>query len=423
MGRLLLFLLIALTGMSILVLPWMSGIAYILNSLWQPQYIWFWVFQGVPIYKITAGMAIIALFSAVAQKKVDFKCYQNKQNFIVVLLWGWVHLSDAFSSFPDAVVSVSPDIVLGALDSIFIMYFVLLPLFDNGRGINFLCYAFLFVGGYYVYWSNSAYFSQEWFKFVNGRLVGPSGSPYEDGNVLSVLLVMCMPFIILFYFKLKYRMSRLVVLLYIPLSWHALVLLSSRAALLSAAVVLVAIAYVIRSKRANFVIVVSFMLFIAYQGALVMQRATDTIEIAEAYPEQPINPRLVSWEAGLRLIPKYPFLGAGVQKFEAATKAHFPGMTPHVAHNTFLNFSANTGLVAGFSFIALVYICIARLKLTRKWHYSLHDDDWYALLASSISMLGFFVCSLFLDLIIFEPFYVVLMLNLLSYRRVVNANS
>jgi O-antigen ligase len=78
-------------------------------------------------------------------------------------------------------------------------------------------------------------------------------------------------------------------------------------------------------------------------------------------PEKPINPRLISWEAGLKLIPKYPILGAGVQKFEAATRAHFPGMTPHVAHNTFLNFSVNAGLPTGLLFLSLIYIGWKRL--------------------------------------------------------------
>ena len=132
---------------------------------------------------------------------------------------------------------------------------------------------------------------------------------------------------------------------------------------------------------------------------------------------KPINPRLISWEAGILLIPKYPILGAGVQKFEAATQAHFPGKTPHVAHNTFINFAANTGLLTGILFLSLIYTAWQRLRYARLQAVSLTDNDAYALCASSVSLAGFFVCSMFLDLIIYEPFYIALIINFIAYDR------
>lgn len=416
MGRLLLFMLMIGAAFSLLFAPWIAGLAYVLNSLLQPQYIWPWIFEGIPIFRITAGLAILGSVFALAQKKVDSEIYKDKQNLIILVIWLWMHLSHVLSSFKGAFVSVSPELVLGNINSIFIMYFVLLSLLNNEKALKYLCYGFIFVGGYYVYWANSAYLNQEWYRFVNGRLTGPYASPYRDANALSTLIVMSLPFIVLLFFRVKNAFIKGLILLSIPLAWHAIVLFSSRAALLASVISLLLIASVIKSKKVNILIASSFVIFMVYQGSLIIGRTADTIESSRIEASEPINPRLISWEAGLRLIPEYPVFGAGVQMFEAATRHHFPGMTPHVAHNTFINFSANTGILTGIMFLLLIYLPWRRLKGAKNTNGSFDDIYYYATVASSISLMGFFVCSIFLDLIIYEPFYIVLIVNLIAWK-------
>jgi O-antigen ligase len=421
MGRYILYIIIFCTAFSIMAAPWISGLAYVVNSLLQPQYIWFWIFQDIPIFRITAGLAILGLIFALAQKKASLEIYKNKQNFMILVIWIWMHLSNQFSPFSGSPASVSPDVVLSTINSILIMYFVLLPLSQSEKALKYLCYTFIMVGVYYIYWANAAYLNQEWYRFINGRLTGPNQSPYQDGNVLSTLIVMCLPFIILLYFRVERLIFKAAIVLAVPLGWHAMVLFSSRAALLASVVTLLLLAYVIRSKKASIIIVLSFVIFMGYQGALLLDRATETAESASLQANEPINPRLMSWEAGLRLIPEYPLFGAGVQMFEAATRVHFPEMTPHVAHNTFLNFSANTGLLTGILFLSLIYIGFKRLVSARRYSESLDNIYYYALASSSTSLIGFFVCSIFLDLIIYEPFYIVLIINLVAFSKLKNS--
>lgn len=416
MGRLILLLIIILTGFTIFYAPWATGISYVINSLLQPQYVWPWVFQGIPIFTITAGLTIIAFIISLAQKKIDLKIYNEKQNWIILIIWVWMHLSDLLSPYKGEVVSVAPEIVLGTIDSILIMYFILLPILNNEKGLKYLCYSFIFVGGYYIYWANSAYINQEWHRFSNNRLTGPFRSPYADENALSALIVVCMPFLILLFFRIKNKALKFAIAISVPLSWHAIILFSSRSSLLASVLSLLVMAFVIKSKKAYLIIAGFFIGFIIYQGSLILDRATSTIEIAKFETEKPINPRLISWEAGLRLIPEYPVFGAGVQMFEVAVRDHFPGMTPHVAHNTFINFSANTGILTGLLFLGLVYLPWRRLHKAKNYKASFADVDYYAMMASSISMVGFFVCSMFLDLIVFEPFYIILIINLIAWR-------
>ena len=328
-----------------------------------------------------------------------------------------MHISNLLSPYKGTVVSVSPDVVLDTINSIFIMYFVLLPLCQKEAALKYLSFIFILAGAYYIYWANSAYFGQEWYRFVNNRLVGPAGSPYNDANVLSTLIVMCVPFMIFLFFKVEHKIVKIILIFMVPMAWHAMILFSSRGALLASVISLLAVAYVVRSAKVNMTIGIAFFLFIIYQGAVLLDRTTETIELAQTSNEEPLNPRLISWEAGFKLIPSYPLFGAGVQMYEAAAANHFPGKTPHVAHNTFLNFSVNTGLPAGLMFLCLIGFAWGRLKAARGLEISFDDWDYYILVSSSVSILGYFVCSMFLDLIIFEPFYIVLVMNLISNYR------
>ncbi|MDO3722582.1 O-antigen ligase family protein [Marinobacter sp. chi1] len=394
------------------------------NSLLQPQYIWPWAFEGIPIFNITAALSILGLaifhlsYSSGYDNGEDINVYNRPQNLMIIFIWGWTHISHHLSPFKGGVAFTSPEIVLSTLNAIVIMYFVILGLCKREKTLLYLCYIFIGVGVFYIYWANKAYFGQQWFMFENGRLNGPSRSPYRDGNALSVLIVMCMPFLIFMIFRVNRLWLKILMVLVVPLSWHAIVLFSSRGALLASVVTLLIVSSIIRSTKLNLLIGTCFVLFVAYQGATLLDRTTQTVDLAQQSDEEPINPRLVSWGVGLKIVSVYPIFGAGVQMFQAASQSLFPGESPHVAHNTFLNFAANTGLPNGLLFLALIWLSWSRLLYARKLNMSFDNSDYYALVCSSVSVLGFFVCSIFLDLIIFEPFYIALIINLISYIRV-----
>ena len=422
MGKVFLVFLIFCVTLATFINPWVAGLAYSFNSLLQPHYLWHWVFEGIPIFKITAVLSLVAFCIQASRSGADFTVYRNKQTFLIISLLVWMHFSNLFSSFPGSSASVSPQTVLDTMNAIVLMYLVLVFLFNNDVGLKHISHIFLFSFLYYVYWANSAYFNQEWFRFVNNRLVGPSMSPYNDANVLSTLIVMGLPFLMLFFFRTKKILVKVAVLLVVPFAWHALILFSSRAALLASAISIIVFSFVIKSKSAKLLTGLAFLIFIIYQGSLLIERTTSTIEHARVQQEEPVNPRLVSWTAALKLIPIYPVFGVGVQMFEAATDYHFPGMTPHVAHNTFLNFSANSGLPSGIMFSLLLVIPMLRFKQILKTSYDLSDVGYYTFFSSSISIIGFAICSIFLDLIVFEPFYFALMINLLSWRHISEKN-
>ncbi|QSP93523.1 O-antigen ligase family protein [Marinobacter salinisoli] len=413
----LVYILIAVAALSLPLAPWVSAFIYFLNSIVQPQYVYPWTFPEIPVFKITAALSIIGLGISIISGKANFSLYKSKQSLAILGILILMHISHQLTPFPDEWASVPPTVVLDTINVIVIMYFVALPMFNSNKSILFLCFGFMFSGVFYILWANSAYFGQDWYLFRNGRLEGPVDGPYRDGNILSVLLVMSMPFFIFFALYKDNKWVTIGVVVIIIFLWHALVLFSSRGAFLATAVCLLSISYLIKSKIFSAMIFVSFLIFVVVQGATLIERTSETVDSA-AVEHEPIDPRILSWKVGLKIISLHPFIGVGVQKFEAASNAYFSGETSHVAHNTFLNFSVNSGLLSGFLFLLLVYWVIKRVWSVGRKEIHFRDPAYYALLSSSIAILGCFVCSIFLDLIIFEPLYLAFLINLVSWDRI-----
>jgi hypothetical protein len=176
--------------------------------------------------------------------------------------------------------------------------------------IKYFAFMFIFVTLYYAYWANDQYLSGNWYQFVFGRLNGPVGSPYSDGNVLSVLITTGLSFVM---FGIRYFQNKWVklgLIMFIPLVWHALILFASRGALVSAVAVTLFFAFVVKSKKLNYAMVVGFAVMLVWQGSEMLNRATETVSQAQQNTgEEPLNPRLVSWQIGWNLALKYPLLG------------------------------------------------------------------------------------------------------------------
>lgn len=62
MVKILTILLIAAAGFLAISAPYVAAIFYSAVSILQPQYVWFWVFNDIAIFRITAGIAIVAWF-------------------------------------------------------------------------------------------------------------------------------------------------------------------------------------------------------------------------------------------------------------------------------------------------------------------------------------------------------------------------
>jgi O-antigen ligase len=414
MGIVVLYLLLLTTVVRSFKYQETAVYAYFLMSIMAPQYIWFWVFDGVSAFKIAAGTAILVFMWQTLNKKLDFSVYRYKQNLFIVIFWIMFNLSDYFSPIGSFKTATSSILVLDIFNTIFIMYFISLPLITTERQLRVLALLFAGLILYYVYWSNTQYFEWNMRQFSQGRLMGPLKSPYQDENKFGMLFVTGMPFLLFGIFYFKSLIMRGLFGLGLLFLWHSIILTSSRGALVAVAVATLVSYLLIKSRAFGLILVCGLVAAVIYQGGQLLTRTTETIDTANTQAEAQIDPRVQSWKTGLSLIQKHPILGVGVQRFQEATRIFYPERNPYVAHNTFLNFAANTGLLNGIIYLAFYWLQFKRFKRIRKSETDPNSTISYVNNSTMVALTGFYVGSMFLDLIIYEPFYFLLLLGLLT---------
>jgi O-antigen ligase len=422
-------ILLVLTSILLIVKAPKFAIAlYVLVSILQPQYVWFWSFESFSVFKVTAGVAIVAWGIYLIKGTLEWGIYRNGIFFGFLFLLALYYLSDSLSPFQTYTASVNSTLVIDIYFTITLMSFIVLGVLNNEKALNTIVWVVILVTIYYAYWANYNYLTSNWSQFYQNRLLGPLGSPYRDGNTLSILYVVGMPFVLFGIFNFKTLWQKGLLIATMPLIWHALVLCASRGAFVAAAVSTLLAAFMLKSKKLNILLLVGFMIFIVTQGGQLLSRTASTVASAQTEDEEPLNPRLVSWEAAFKVFLKHPLTGAGPQRFEQASKYYFPGKTPHVAHNTLLNFAANLGFFGAFTYITFFYVSWKMYKSNRKLlEFTPNENFEFINKASLCSLVGFFVGALFLDLIIFEPFFFILLIiisnNYLIHKQSVSQDT
>jgi len=419
LGAILVYLIAAYIFIKMFKTPWVAVIAYLAFGVMQPQYIWSWHFDSLPTSpsKLLAILAILSWFFAALNKKVNFTVYKNKQNIVLLTLWGLMHLSDIFSPFPIYLSAVPAKIVLGTLNSIMILYFVAIGLLVSETALKYLSILLVVVVVYYVYWSNDQYLSYNWSQFNQGRLMGPLGSIYRDENVFATVFMVGLPFLLFSFFYIKKNILKFAIIIVIPLLWHSLFLTGSRGAMLASAVSTFVASRLIKSKIFDKVIIVGFIAALLTQGGAMLNRSTDLAEQSQiSSGDKPLNPRIVSWKHGLSHAINHPVLGVGVQRFQHATRVYFPESKAYVAHNTFISLLAQSGMIAGFLYLYLLWLAFKNYRFCVKNGIDKYPVLDYTNKATITALAGFSVCSIFLNLEIFEPFYYLLVMVIVKQQ-------
>jgi hypothetical protein len=358
---------------------------------------------------------------------VNWGIYNNGIFYGMLVLLALYLLSDMFSPFPSYGSRVGSDLVIGIYSTIVLMFFIVLGLINHERALKLMAYTIIIVTLYYTYWANMAYLEGNWSQFTQGRLRGPRGSPYKDGNIFSIVFVIGLPFVLFAIYQVEKTWQKALLILAVPLIWHAMILCASRGALLSAAVSTLIAATMIKSKWLNIILLGGAVIFVIDQGGQMTQRTVTTVQKAESGTDdnKPINPRIISWGIAYDLTKKYPILGVGPQRFLEASRFHYQGKSPHVQHNTFLNYCSNLGIFAGITYLMFFWVSWKMFRWNRQaLNKHPHRLHLYLNKACTCSLAGFFVGAIFLDLIIFEPFYFLLLVivanNFVLKQKVAN---
>lgn len=370
---------------------------------------------------------LVGVIVQLSKKNYDFKFLLNKQNTWLAILWFSVVNSYYFGPFVDQFNSegLQPVQLFSITNIIFIFYFFAVLEMNNPDKLRYLGLIFAASTIYMIFWANNQYFSQNWSQFNSGRLMGPSSidgsSIYRDENAFGLLFVTGMPFIYYLSFELKHNWQKFLLWAVIPFGWHAIFLTGSRGALLGIAVVMTFVLLLAKRKFYVIPLIVLFLFFYQFQAGDTMKSRSETIVDFEG--ESSAEQRIVAWKGGLKMVLSHPFTGVGLGSFITALP-HYIESKPRVAHNTFVQFAAESGVIAGIAYIVTILLFIRNFRWMRAWcrlNLGFPDVERIQLYnqASAVSFAGLVVCSMFLSLTTYEIFFVLLLFNngLLQYCK------
>ena len=144
-----------------------------------------------------------------------------------------------------------------------------------------------------------------------------------------------------------------------------------------------------------------------WQAGDVMKNRSQTI--LEYREESSAASRLDAWDAAFKMITNHPITGVGLASFVRAFPDH-SDKQPREAHNTFLQITAEAGILAGLMYCFIIFSSMIEIWKRSKKLKAFDDkyrNRFLFLLNDAIfaSILGYSVCSLFLSLHVYEIFY------------------
>jgi len=422
--------LLAIAVMSAAFVPYITSGIYSLYSILQPAYVWPWTFPSIKFSFICAISMLFGLSISFLIKKQQLGYAFHKEGYLLLTILIITYLSEYMSPFQTYASMVNGSIVIDSMTTIVIVYFVQIIIIMNSKdpikAIKFHSYIFIGCIVFYIYWANSRFLSGDWSYFKNGRLTGPISGPYSDENALAVLVVMGMPFLLNLVFFSRKKITIFISLFLLLGLWHSIFLFGSRGSFISLTICLLASFFLIKSNKSRhfkedkvkdrisslkkFIFVI-FIIAVSTQASTLIKRSNEVVSNAKNEESVPLNPRILSWKVGSKLALDFPLLGVGPQRFQHASLLLYPGETIHVAHNTYIAFAANIGIPGSLTFIFLLMINLKSYNRCKKNGIENHDFLNFLNETLHISVVGFIVCSFFLDLIIFEPLFFILALN------------
>lgn len=418
MGSALVKLAILVTALVSLFAPWIGVIAGHIVSVMTPQDIWWWDFLGMrPSFDIMVPV-LMGFSIALLRGNAKLSRLNTPVNKMVILLWAFFSISFLFGPYVDVVNQwrfFNPDVVYATISKVFLSYFVAAVLLDNTKKVMWAAFVIVLTFVYMTYWANAQYYIHH----VYGRLHGPQsitgGGIYYDQNYFAVLFVTGAPYLYFLSRSLKHRFVPFLAASIILLSWNAIFLTASRGALV--ALLSMIFVFVLRSKKKYIGLAVVALLGLAYWhdgGSIMKKRATT---ITNYSVSQSAEDRLESWRAATRMMEAHPFVGVGFASFGQAYPT-YSKHRPHIAHNTFFQIAGECGIFAGALYLLLMGTTLNRVRKNADRLALISDDRealFYYLLneASFYSLVGFFVCAMFLSLQTYSLwYYLLLMANL-----------
>lgn len=226
------------------------------------------------------------------------------------------------------------------------------------------------------------------YKFVT-NFVGLAG----NRNILSLSILFRIPLVIYLAFITKNKILKVLIFITLTISFFNIYILSSRAALLGVILSVVFSVFLILVKKvtslnkeirhlALFLIMpIIISLIISSSVTAPLDRADVGNRVASIVNDndESINSRYRFWSHALDFISENPILGGGIGtwkiysiKYDAANIKSY--IVPYSAHNDFLEYTAEIGIIGGvmfLSFFIILFLMILKAIRVKDYHFDL----------------------------------------------------
>jgi O-antigen ligase len=331
----------------------------------------------------------ISSYSSLPSLNFPFKLY--------LLFFSFGVISIIFSN--NLILSV---IDLSRLSLIIISGFILLKLYHNDKlfisldSIILIIITFLFIEVIYSLWP--FFYSIFLELFTTSRL--PLNVNFFTGlagnkNITAASIVIKLPFVFYFIIKGKHSFYSYLILL---LSSLSIIFLLSRASYISFFLLLLGIFFfLIKYKHFKKFLITSFLLAISYVLSQVPQNLSSNVanQIKSiGFNESSSNWRFELWRNAFDNISESPFLGVGIGNWKIESLPYWKFnledyIVPYHAHNDFIQYIAELGIIGGLSFIfffiSLIYFFAKRTYNSKSF---LNSNPIYFLLLLVVFSLG-----------------------------------
>lgn len=375
--------------------PFWGVAAYYYFSFFRPQDYYHWALTGS---RLSYWIALVAIYSYFLHKgRKGYTIPKNKETLFMLLFWIFMALSCFFSPIME---HSWPFFLL--ISKLIIFYFFAVAIIDDEKKFKIMLWIFIYSFAYYAIWVNNRYIF-EGIKIIEGPGLG--GAAYRDRNTFALIFVIAIPVCFYMIYIVQNKWVKLALLGIVPVLMHAIICTFSRGAYLG---MLAVCGYSMLRMKRKAVIVLAILIFIPMlarmQGKEHRERIR-TVLVTGEERERSAQSRIEAWKGGLRMMADHPLVGVGLQNFEAFIKRYNPEVVNLVAHNTYIQIGGEAGIPAVVAYI-LVMICSFITLFKLRFMYArdkLSPNLYYYSLMLEGSLLGFFVCSLFLSMEIFEP--------------------
>lgn len=392
--RLALFLsIIGLSCFISIIRPFWGLLVYSWLAFMHPQNL-VWAETGWRFsYYIALAMFIGCLFNF----KREIRIVKAREIYLLILMW--------FTWLVSFIFALSQEVALPRMiefSKVVLIALTIIALTRTQKKLRYLLLAIILSMGFLgVKGAMRA-------VFFGWKVTGPTYSMMADNNDFALGLIMVLPWFVYMGLSEKKLINKLFFILQFPLIIIAIIYTHSRGGFIGLCAVILTLAFNAKKK-----ILALFALGIAVLSFFIWapQEYKERIQTIKTYEEDAsAMSRIYAWRAALSMIKDRPLTGVGPGKesFRYATPIYaFYSGGAAVAHNSYLELAADSGIPAILLFLLLLFSCIWKLRKLRK-HIPLKEGTkWvhnYSYMLEA-GFVGYLVSGFFLSRADFELLY------------------